>query len=413
MKTVSAHKQLLHTVAMAYGITAGQILGKTRTAKIANARQIAAYLMRELYHLSFPQIGAVIGGRDHSTIIYAHQKIAQEIRNKPDLRLFIDSILQSTYSGNGMEVFNIPQEEVESYSEIQTVETSDDIVSTNINLDLTERESNILSEYRRGLTLEEMGGHFGITRERVRQISRKALMKELGSLGKQGLKINIREYILAEKKARMARRNQIPEDIRKQILIEISNLNTSKVNELSVKYSISIDKLKKEFSQIKEYLEGVAEEKAQRWSRYYIKCRQCGTQQIRHKIGGYCVNCYPKSERFKELQRKSVDRHRDQRKVRNKIYALEYAKRPEVKEKYRKLLDLKNYGGNREIAIERNGYRCTRCGIGREESLQKSGRDFCVIRVDGNQNNNSLGNLKSLCRNCFNETLRERLNPKK
>ena len=51
---------------------------KKRTRQIAFPRQIAMYLCRELMDASLPQIGQAFGGRDHSTVIHACEKIAKE-----------------------------------------------------------------------------------------------------------------------------------------------------------------------------------------------------------------------------------------------------------------------------------------------------------------------------------------------
>ena len=54
--------------------------GKKRTKSIAYPRQIAMYLSRELTDFSLPKIGEEFGGRDHTTVIHAHEKIAKDIK---------------------------------------------------------------------------------------------------------------------------------------------------------------------------------------------------------------------------------------------------------------------------------------------------------------------------------------------
>ena len=51
-----------------------------RTKSIAYPRQIAMYLSRELTDFSLPKIGEEFGGRDHTTVIHAHEKIAKDIK---------------------------------------------------------------------------------------------------------------------------------------------------------------------------------------------------------------------------------------------------------------------------------------------------------------------------------------------
>lgn len=67
---------------------------KKRTRAIAYPRQIAMYLTRELMDLSLPKIGEEFGGRDHTTVMHAHNKITQDIKNDPDLKEKIDKIIE-------------------------------------------------------------------------------------------------------------------------------------------------------------------------------------------------------------------------------------------------------------------------------------------------------------------------------
>lgn len=61
------------------------LLAKKRTRNLAFPRQIAMYLCRELTDISLPRIGEMFGGRDHTTVIHAHDKISRE-RNE-DMKL--------------------------------------------------------------------------------------------------------------------------------------------------------------------------------------------------------------------------------------------------------------------------------------------------------------------------------------
>jgi len=59
-----------------FGITRDQLLGRGRSQNIAMCRQVAMYLVREIVGLSYPQIGQAFGGRDHTTALYACEKLA-------------------------------------------------------------------------------------------------------------------------------------------------------------------------------------------------------------------------------------------------------------------------------------------------------------------------------------------------
>ncbi len=60
-----------------YGITQQELLSKNKKAEIARARQICAYLMRDMLSMPLVNIGQEMGGMHYSTIIYAHDKIAE------------------------------------------------------------------------------------------------------------------------------------------------------------------------------------------------------------------------------------------------------------------------------------------------------------------------------------------------
>lgn len=62
-----------------------ELLAKKRTRNVAYPRQIAMYLARELTETSLPRIGEMFGGRDHTTVIHAHDKIARERIADPKL----------------------------------------------------------------------------------------------------------------------------------------------------------------------------------------------------------------------------------------------------------------------------------------------------------------------------------------
>ncbi len=77
---------VLEAVARAFGVTCEQITGRDRSREIALPRQVTMYLMREAANVSLPQIGAAVGGRDHSTVMYACDKVADLIERDDRLR---------------------------------------------------------------------------------------------------------------------------------------------------------------------------------------------------------------------------------------------------------------------------------------------------------------------------------------
>ena len=69
-----------------YKISIEQMKGKNRNNEVNFPRQIAIYLCRELTTESFPKIGSYFGGRNHSTIISAYQKIEKELNTNDKLK---------------------------------------------------------------------------------------------------------------------------------------------------------------------------------------------------------------------------------------------------------------------------------------------------------------------------------------
>lgn len=68
---------IIKVVADHYNVKEEELFNKKRTQNIAFPRQIAMYLCRELADLSYPRIGELFGGRDHTTVIHAYEKISK------------------------------------------------------------------------------------------------------------------------------------------------------------------------------------------------------------------------------------------------------------------------------------------------------------------------------------------------
>ncbi|MBI5442571.1 MAG: chromosomal replication initiator protein DnaA [Deltaproteobacteria bacterium] len=83
---------ILKAVADHYRVNVADLKGKRRTKALAHPRQVAMYLARELTACSFPEIGQKIGGRDHSTIIYACTKIAEAMEQDRSLRADVQGL---------------------------------------------------------------------------------------------------------------------------------------------------------------------------------------------------------------------------------------------------------------------------------------------------------------------------------
>jgi len=84
-------------VASAFGISREKLMGRERTREAALPRQVAMYLLREEANVSLPQIGEALGGRDHTTVIYACEKVADLIERDDTLRRQIVQIRETLY----------------------------------------------------------------------------------------------------------------------------------------------------------------------------------------------------------------------------------------------------------------------------------------------------------------------------
>lgn len=90
-------KKIIELVAKEWQTSVEALLGRDRSQKIAQPRQVAMYLMRKETDASLPRIGEAFGGRDHTTVMYAIQKIAGDIETKTDLRKRVVNVKQQLY----------------------------------------------------------------------------------------------------------------------------------------------------------------------------------------------------------------------------------------------------------------------------------------------------------------------------
>ncbi|WP_462410036.1 chromosomal replication initiator protein DnaA [Neobacillus sp. Marseille-QA0830] len=84
-KVITIH-EIQKVVGEHYSIKLEDFKAKKRTKSIAFPRQIAMYLSRELTDYSLPKIGEEFGGRDHTTVIHAHEKISKLLQTDPQLQ---------------------------------------------------------------------------------------------------------------------------------------------------------------------------------------------------------------------------------------------------------------------------------------------------------------------------------------
>jgi chromosomal replication initiator protein len=87
-----AVKDIVKVVAEQYGISEDSVYEKTRRKEIVKARQVAMYILREDFNISYPLIGQKMGNRDHTTVIHSHLKIKDDLKTDPSLLQEIEKI---------------------------------------------------------------------------------------------------------------------------------------------------------------------------------------------------------------------------------------------------------------------------------------------------------------------------------
>jgi len=73
---------IIGTVAEFFEMTLQELVSRSRKKEVVEPRQIAIFLLRDILNMSYPDIGQKLGKRDHTTAIYAFEKISQKINNK-------------------------------------------------------------------------------------------------------------------------------------------------------------------------------------------------------------------------------------------------------------------------------------------------------------------------------------------
>jgi chromosomal replication initiator protein len=99
-KRVSERK-IIEAVANYYQLKPADLKGERRLKSIAVPRQVTMYLLRKELQTSLKEVGRLLGGRDHSTVLYGQEKITRTLPESESLRLAINTIRQQLYSKSG------------------------------------------------------------------------------------------------------------------------------------------------------------------------------------------------------------------------------------------------------------------------------------------------------------------------
>lgn len=77
-----------------YQIEMADLISTKKSAKYTNPRHICMYILRTKYDLPYKRIGYLLGGKDHSSVLSACEKISLQIKTDNELKLAIDTILK-------------------------------------------------------------------------------------------------------------------------------------------------------------------------------------------------------------------------------------------------------------------------------------------------------------------------------
>jgi chromosomal replication initiator protein len=92
-ETIIVPNDIISEVSKYYSISADDLFGSSRQQAVAQARQIAMYLIREQTNLSLPKIGQLFGNRDHTTVMYANKKVTDLMKERRSLYNQVTEIL--------------------------------------------------------------------------------------------------------------------------------------------------------------------------------------------------------------------------------------------------------------------------------------------------------------------------------
>ena len=92
--------KIMDTVCKYYNVKKVDLVGKKKNKEIVDPRQICIYLITELLDIPLMTIGQAFGGRDHTTIMHARDKITQNIKTNKSLKTNIEDLIAMIKSDN-------------------------------------------------------------------------------------------------------------------------------------------------------------------------------------------------------------------------------------------------------------------------------------------------------------------------
>ena len=85
-------EKIINTVCDFFKVTKEDIIGKKRNREIVEPRQMCVYLIDEMLNIPLQAIGDLLGGRDHTTIMHARDKISNQMKSNQHMKTLINDI---------------------------------------------------------------------------------------------------------------------------------------------------------------------------------------------------------------------------------------------------------------------------------------------------------------------------------
>lgn len=92
-------ERILSVVSEHFRVALDQLCGRRRTQGVVLPRQVAMYMLRQLTELSLAEIGQLFGGRDHTTVIYACERVASQMHADPEIEETVNLLISTVASG--------------------------------------------------------------------------------------------------------------------------------------------------------------------------------------------------------------------------------------------------------------------------------------------------------------------------
>ena len=87
-------ERLAKEVCRRFSLTYAELVGPKKAKRLAEARHVLIYIARENLRMTFAEIGQRIGGRDHTTTLYGHRKMARLITTDPAMHGYVVALVR-------------------------------------------------------------------------------------------------------------------------------------------------------------------------------------------------------------------------------------------------------------------------------------------------------------------------------